>query len=142
MNQFNYNAYLKNNPLLKETNGTGNYVQPEKMFGSPDRISNRDYDNMTDDELDAAEKAGDLNSSNAPLGPDEELMEESELDFGIEFGKSLKSLEDTVISAQMEAKRVQNQDWINALDRIASIIDQLDSYVVDKSRKLGVIKKP
>jgi hypothetical protein len=33
---------------------------------------------MTDDELDAAEEAGDLNSSNAPLGPDEELMEDDD----------------------------------------------------------------
>jgi hypothetical protein len=75
-NTFNYTDYIKNNPLLKETNGYGNYVQPEKMFGSPDRISSRDYDNMTDDELDAAEERGDLGPSNLPLGPDEELMED------------------------------------------------------------------
>jgi hypothetical protein len=75
-NTFNYSHYIKNNPLLKETNGYGNYVQPEKMFGSPDRISSRDYDNMTDDELDAAEERGDLGPSKLPLGPDGELMED------------------------------------------------------------------
>lgn len=140
-NTFNYSHYIKNNPLLKETNGYGNYVQPEKMFGSPDRISSRDYDNMTDDELDAAEERGDLGPSKLPLGPDEELMEESEYDFGMEFGKSLDSLRDTAMYAHMAAEESGDTSWVSALDRIATMIDQLDSYVVDKSRKLRVIKK-
>jgi hypothetical protein len=55
--EFDFNSYLKNNPLLKETNGYGNYVQPENMFGSPD--------------LDTQD------SQTGPLGPDEELMEGS-----------------------------------------------------------------
>jgi hypothetical protein len=38
-------------------------------------ISDEEFDTMSDDELDAAEDAGDLGSSDAPLGPDEELME-------------------------------------------------------------------
>jgi len=183
MNQFNYDAYMKNNPLLKETDGYGSYKNPEKMlededtdssnpwmeevdgtdafsmgewkcyydypghlvwsygdksfdelavYATPnfdadnktpiqvdvdnatvdnhslkvgtfssfqeysaamkpvldaiekkygnssmkeDYTSDYDYDTMTDDELDAAEESGDINSSNAPLGPDEELME-------------------------------------------------------------------
>jgi hypothetical protein len=65
MNQFNYDAYIKNNPLLKETNGIGNYVQPEKMFGSPD------LDYQSAEEFDLNPQDGD----NDPLGPDEELME-------------------------------------------------------------------
>ena len=30
--EFNYNKYLKNNPLLKETSGYGNYTRPETML--------------------------------------------------------------------------------------------------------------
>jgi len=67
MNQFNYDAYMKNNPLLKETNGIGNYVQPEKMFGSPDL----DYQSAEDFDLNPQD------GENDPLGPDEELMEGS-----------------------------------------------------------------
>lgn len=77
MEKFNYDSYMKSNPLLKETSGIGNYVQPEKMFGSPDYIDSDEYDYMTDDELDAAEASGKLSPSNAKLGPDEELMEGS-----------------------------------------------------------------
>lgn len=32
--EFNFNKYLRNNPLLKETSGYGNYTQPEKMLES------------------------------------------------------------------------------------------------------------
>ena len=32
MNQFNYDSYMKNNPLLKETDGYGSYKNPEKML--------------------------------------------------------------------------------------------------------------
>jgi len=67
MNQFNYDAYMKNNPLLKEINGIGNYVQPEKMFGSPDL----DYQSAEDFDLNPQD------GENDPLGPDEELMEGS-----------------------------------------------------------------
>jgi hypothetical protein len=55
---FNYDDYIANNPLMRE------YIDSDM------------YDNMDDDQLDAAEKAGDLNPSDAPLGPDEELMNE------------------------------------------------------------------
>jgi hypothetical protein len=72
MKDFNFNKYLKNNPLLKETSGYGNYTRPESML---EYISDEEFDTMADDELDAAEDAGDLESSDAPLGPDEELME-------------------------------------------------------------------
>jgi hypothetical protein len=72
MKDFNFNKYLKNNPLLKETSGYGNYTRPESML---EYISDEEFDTMADDELDAAEDAGDLGSSDAPLGPDEELME-------------------------------------------------------------------
>jgi len=107
MSDFNFNSYLKNNPLLKETNGYGNYVQPEKMFGSPDRISSRDYDNMTDDELDAAEERGDLGPSNLPLGPDGELMEDDDqtggsidYDYFLDFGG--EEIEKAIISLLSE----------------------------------------
>jgi hypothetical protein len=138
MSNFNINSYLKNNPLLKETRGYGNYIDPslDKSY-----IPSEYYDNSFENELDAAEERGDLGPSNLPLGPDEELMEESEYDFGMEFGKSLDSLRDTAMYAHMSAEESGDTSWMAALDRIASIIDQLDSYVVDKSRKLGVIKK-
>jgi hypothetical protein len=122
-NTFNYTNYLKNNPLLNEY------------------IDSQEFDNMTDDELDAAEETGDLGPSNLPLGPDEELMEDYEYDFGMEFGKTLDDLRDIAMYAHMSAEESGDTSWLAALDRIASIIDQLDSYVVDKSRKLGVIKK-
>lgn len=67
MENFNFNKYLKNNPLLKETNGLGNYVQPEKMFGSPE------LDYQSAEEFDLNPQDGE----NDPLGPDEELMEGS-----------------------------------------------------------------
>ena len=50
---FNWKNYTHNNPLLKEY------------------ISDRDFDNADNDELDALEKAGLLNPSDAPLGPEE-----------------------------------------------------------------------
>jgi len=51
---FNFNKYKANNPLLQEY------------------ISDEEYDTMSDDELDAAEKAGELNPSDEPIGPNEE----------------------------------------------------------------------
>ena len=50
--EFNYEGYVINNPLMKE------YVSDEA------------FDTMSDDELDAAEASGDLNPSDAPMGPD------------------------------------------------------------------------
>jgi hypothetical protein len=64
--EFDFNTYLKNNPLLKETNGIGNYVQPRKMFGSPDL----NYQMAEDFDLDPQE------GENDRLGPDEELMDD------------------------------------------------------------------
>jgi hypothetical protein len=78
MSDFNFNKYLKNNPLLKETSGYGNYTRPETMLEDNDYISSEEYDNMTDDEIDAAELEGRLVPRDKPLGPDEELMEDEE----------------------------------------------------------------
>ena len=50
---FNFDKYKANNPLLQEY------------------ISDEEFDYMADDELDAAEKAGELSASNEPLGPNE-----------------------------------------------------------------------
>lgn len=50
---FNFNQYKANNPLLQEY------------------ISDEEFDYMKDDELDAAEKAGELNPSDEPIGPNE-----------------------------------------------------------------------
>ena len=77
MKEFDYIKYINENPLLKETSGYGNYTRPESML---EYISDEEFDTMADDELDAAEDAGDLESSDAPLGPDEETMEEDVLD--------------------------------------------------------------
>ena len=67
MTDFNFNKYLKNNPLLKETSGYGNYTQPEKMLEDDDY----DYQNAEDFDLNPQD------GENDPLGPDEELMEGS-----------------------------------------------------------------
>ena len=55
MEKFNYDSYMRDNPLMKETSGYGNYTKPETM--------------LEDDEPQAGE--------NLPLGPDEELLEGS-----------------------------------------------------------------
>ena len=48
MNKFNYDSYMRDNPLMKETSGYGNYIPGEKMM---------EEDN---------------------LGPDQKMMEDSE----------------------------------------------------------------
>lgn len=63
--EFNFNKYLKDNPLLKETSGYGNYTQPETMLEDDDYQSAEEFD------LDSQD------GENDPLGPDEELMEGS-----------------------------------------------------------------
>ena len=66
MSNFNFNKYLKNNPLLKETSGYGNYTQPKTMLEDDD-----DYDYQSAEDFDLNPQDGE----NDPLGPDEELME-------------------------------------------------------------------
>jgi hypothetical protein len=65
MTDFNFNKYLKDNPLLKETSGYGNYTQPETM------LEDDDYDYQSAEDFDLDPQDGE----NDPLGPDEELME-------------------------------------------------------------------
>lgn len=48
---FNFKSYTANNPLLQEY------------------ISDEEYDYMDNDQIDAAEKAGQLNPSSDPIGP-------------------------------------------------------------------------
>lgn len=48
---FNFKSYTANNPLLHEY------------------ISDEEYDYMDNDQIDAAEKAGQLNPSSDPIGP-------------------------------------------------------------------------
>ena len=67
MTDFNFNKYLKDNPLLKETSGYGNYTQPETM------LEDDDYDYQSAEDFDLNPQDGE----NDPLGPDEELMEGS-----------------------------------------------------------------
>jgi hypothetical protein len=141
MKGFDYDSYMRNNPLVKETSGYGNYTKPETMLEKDDYVSDEEFDTMSDDELDSAEETGDINSSDAPLGPDEELMEEQEYDVAIELGKGIDSLRDSAMYAHMAAEESGDTQWTMALDRIASILDQLEDYVNIKSRKLGVIKK-
>jgi hypothetical protein len=52
--EFNYEGYVINNPLMKEY------------------ISDEAFDTMSNDELDATEASGDLNPSDAPMGPNED----------------------------------------------------------------------
>jgi hypothetical protein len=78
MNQFNYDSYMRDNPLMKETSGYGNYTDPETMLEKEDYVSSDEYDYMTSDETDDAEKTGKLSPHNAPLGPDQKMMEGSD----------------------------------------------------------------
>ena len=66
MKQFNYDAYMKNNPLLQETDGYGSYKNPETMLEDQDP-----YTYQSAEEFDLEPQEG----PNDPLGPDEELME-------------------------------------------------------------------
>lgn len=63
--EFNFNKYIKNNPLLKETSGYGNYTRPETMLEDDDL----DYQSAEEFDLDPQD------GENDPLGPDEELLE-------------------------------------------------------------------
>jgi hypothetical protein len=56
---------MRNNPLLKETSGYGNYTKPETMLEDNDYQSAEEFDLNPQD------------GENDPLGPDEELMEGS-----------------------------------------------------------------
>jgi len=96
MNQFNYDAYMKNNPLLKETNGIGNYVQPEKMFGSPD------LDYQSAEEFDLNPQDGD----NDPLGPDEELMEGGD-EVNEVFNEMMSRMRELIKSKKLDSNDVQ-----------------------------------
>ena len=57
MTDFNFNKYLRNNPLLKETSGYGNYTQPEKMLEdeSPVEMPDSDEENPWMPEVDGTE---------------------------------------------------------------------------------------
>ena len=68
MKPFNYDGYMKNNPLLQETDGYGNYKNPEAMLEDQDP-----YTYQSAEEFDIEPQDG----PNDPLGPDEELMESS-----------------------------------------------------------------
>ena len=82
MKPFNYDSYMKNNPLLKETDGYGNYKIPVLEDKEDFEYTDEDeHGYMDNDELDAAEKSGKLSPSGAKLGPDGEIMEE---DLGLE----------------------------------------------------------
>lgn len=147
MNQFNYDAYMKNNPLLKETDGYGNYKIPvledKEDF---ERVDAETFD-IWDQGTESDPIGGPLDNieDRSKVGPDEENLEEidseSESNFAEEFGKSLDSVRETTMYAHIAAKETGDQPWINALDRITSILDQLESYVDDRDRKLGVIRK-
>jgi hypothetical protein len=70
---FNFKQYTANNPLLQEY------------------ISSDEYDYMNDDEIEAAEKAGKLNPSNQPLGPDMEDSKFPRVDFENAVRKALEA---------------------------------------------------
>lgn len=69
---FNFKQFTANNPLLKE-------IDAEK------------FDYMDNDQLDAAEKAGELNPSNQPLGPDEGSSSFPRVEFEEAVIKALKA---------------------------------------------------
>ena len=80
--EFNYVHYINSNPLLKEY------------------VSDEEYDTMNDDELDAAEKSGDLASSDRPLGPDEETFEEGSKYPRAEFADAVAAANQAGISKE------------------------------------------
>jgi len=84
--EFDFNKYIKNNPLLKETNGVGNYVQPRKMFGSPD--------------LDTQD------SHTGLLGPDEELMEGGD-EVNEVFNEMMSRMRELIKSKKLDSNDVQ-----------------------------------
>lgn len=157
---------MRHNPLMKETYGYGNTVNPETMF-EEDNLG-PDQKMMEDSEgkypLIALEKAA-LAAKDANIEREEAVtivnqaygkgmqaygeksmseaedpVEDYEIDFAMEFGKDLEALKDTTMFAKMTAQKNGDQNWTDALDRITSILDQLEDYVNQKSRKLGVIK--
>lgn len=67
---FNYNKYKTNNPLLQEIEEEVTVSSSGVEMGQKDYISDEEFDNMTDDELDAAGLTGD-----EPLGPNEGAMD-------------------------------------------------------------------
>jgi len=69
---FNFKQFTANNPLLQE-------------------ISSRKFDDMDNDQLDAAEKAGELNPSNQPLGPDKPESKFPRVEFEQAVIKALKA---------------------------------------------------
>tara|TARA_R110000868_G_scaffold189962_1_gene433555 strand:- start:31 stop:357 length:327 start_codon:yes stop_codon:yes gene_type:complete len=108
MSDFNFNEYLKNNPLLKETNGLGNYVQPEKMFGSPEL----DYQSAEDFDLDPQD------GENDPLGPDEELMEGND-EVTTVFNEMLKRMRELI-----KSEKLSDRDVVNLKVKLAEFFKQ------------------
>lgn len=83
MEKFNYDSYMRNNPLMKETSGYGNYIPGEKMLEnddekrsflpSPDEFE--DYIQSVKDKNSDSKKSGKLTPHGASLGSDEEVLE-------------------------------------------------------------------
>lgn len=103
--EFNFNKYLKNNPLLKETSGYGNYTRPETMLEDDDYQSAEDFDLNPQD------------GKNDPLGPDEELMEEdnSVIDNFIDKLKSItKKMARKLKDSELEHLKSKLQKWADS----------------------------
>ena len=83
--EFDFNKYLKNNPLLKETSGYGNYTQPEKMLEDDDPAA---YGKWDDDYSDDAKTKKyktrkSMNEYDQLLGAIETLLNQGETEANI-----------------------------------------------------------
>jgi hypothetical protein len=125
MNQFNYNAYLKNNPLLQETDGYGSYKNPKKMLEDQDP-----YTYQSAEEFDLEPQEG----PNDPLGPDEELMEDDDSSlFGPDIEKSRPgNLSDYYRSAEPTVKHVAKEidDILSSINNPNIDIESLSDLIV------------
>jgi hypothetical protein len=105
--EFDFNKYLKNNPLLKETSGYDNYTRPETMLEDDDL----DYQSAEDFDLDTQD------GENDPLGPDEELMEGdiSAIDNFIDKLKSsTKKMAMKLKDSELEYLKSKLQKWADS----------------------------
>lgn len=111
MEQFNYIKFVNDNPLLKETSGYGNYTKPETML---------EKDSSTD-----------------PLGPDEELMEEINIED--ETMEHLEQFRQALAMIAAAAQKSEDRQWIAAIRNIYNKLVDLEDSIYDASQKLGVI---
>ena len=108
MKPFNYDSYMKNNPLLQETDGYGSYKNPETMLEDQDP-----YTYQSAEEFDLEPQEG----PNDPLGPDEELMEEDTIvidNFIDKLKSTTKKMAMKLKDSELEHLKSKLQKWADS----------------------------